>query len=599
MATPGTVRDMPSRPTPADAPHRSGVSPSERARRSPGSTRIRGAAPIAGASGATPARASTRRLAAGGLALAVAVGLLPGAAAGASPIEDTISSLAVAPRVLTPDGDGVDDELVAGLVLARPATVSATVVDYAGAPVETLLPASELAAGETELRWDGRRSGSATLVPNAGYRLRLDIRSDLGVYRVERPFVKATRAIYPANPGAIVIALDPGHGGRDPGAVSSGVVEKQIALDVARRLRAMLEGAGVRVAMTRAGDTLVNVSARDLDGDRRVGARDELASRIEVANAAAADVLLSIHVNSAFSHYPRGVETWYTRDRPFAAANRQLATLVQASLVSGLGEHRTRSWRPVNRGTRRVQFYLLGEYQRRTRPRPSLMPGVLSELLFVSNRGDRAVLRSPARRQRIAEAYYDALATYLGARAAGARYSLVGVPPAQLVEGTEATLQLEVTNTSRSRWAAETAVVIASWLPSVPFYDGSGAPGTTIGATRLPELAPGASAVVDLTITAPAYARVAAKGGRALLKIDLGIGGRRLSRLGVVPLQRPLRVLVAPAPSPTPDPGSSGSPVPPSAEPSVPPSAEPSVPPSAEPSEPAASPVDPTPTPAP
>ncbi len=520
------------------------------------------AAPVGRTSRAARLAAAGRRMVAIAAAIVVAAGLLPGPTAGASPLADTVEALEVAPRVLTPDGDGVDDELVVSLVLARPATVSAVVVDYAGSRVDTLLPSGTLEAGETVLRWDGRRTGTTVLVPNAGYRLRLEITSDLGVYRVERPFVKATRAIYPANPGAIVIALDPGHGGSDPGAVSSGVVEKQITLDVGRRLRAMLEGAGVRVAMTRAGDTRVNVKARDLDGDRRTNARDELASRIEVANAAAADVLLSIHVNSAFSRYPRGVETWYTRDRPFAAANRQLATLVQARLVGGLGEYKTRSWRPINRGTRRVQFYLIGEYQRRTRPRPSLMPGVLSELLFVSNRGDRAVLRSPARRQRIAEAYYDALAAYLGTRATGARYTLVEPPPAEVVEGTPTTFSLEVTNTSRARWAADAAVVIASWLPWVPFYDGSGAPGTTIGTSRLPELGPGESAVVEVTITAPAYARVAAKGGRALMKVDLATGGRRLSRLGVVPLQRQIRVLPDPAPAVTPEPSPTVSPTP-------------------------------------
>ena len=511
---------------------------------------------------------AARRLAAIGLAVAVAASLLPRSVLGGAPLEETVTSLEVGPRVLTPDGDGLDDELVARLVLARPATVAAIVVDFAGARVETLLPSAELAAGETALRWDGRRAGTSTLVPNAGYRLRIDLASDLGVYRVERVFAKASRTIYPANPGAIVVAIDPGHGGPDPGASSSGVVEKHVSLDVARRLRAMLEGAGVTVVMTRVGDTRVNASARDIDGDRRVGARDELASRIEVANAAAADVLISIHVNSSDGRYARGIETWYTSVRPFGAANRRLATSVQAALVGGLGGDRARSWRPVNRGIRRIQFYLTGAYDRRTRPRPSLMPGVVSELLFVSNRGDRAVLRSPARRQRIAEAYYDALAAYLGTRAAGARYAIREPAPTEIVEGTEATLQLEVTNTSRGAWAPEAAVVVASWLPWVPRYDGSGAPGTTIGAARLPGLAPGETALVDVTIAVPALARVSSAGGRVLLKIDLATGGRRLSRLGVVPLQRTLRVLPAPALEPSPDPSPATSPDPASPGPS-------------------------------
>ena len=535
-------------------------------------------------SGADARRArSPRRIAVVGLLLAVLAGLAPAPGVLAASIADTLVSLEVGPRVLTPDGDGQGDELSVRIVLARPATVAATVVDYAGGVVEPLLPSGPREAGEVALAWNGRRSANGALVPNAGYRLRIDLVNELGIYRVEEPFVKASGPIYPANPAAIVVALDPGHGGRDPGASAAGVVEKHITLDVARRLRAMLEGAGVSVVMTRSGDTRVNAQARDLDGDRRIGYRDELASRIEVANGAAADLLLSIHVNASDGRSARGVETWYTRDRTFGSANRQLATAVQTALVSGLGAHRSRAWKPLDRGTRRIQFYLTGAYERRTLPRPSLMPGVLSEMLFVTNPGDRAVLRSPARRQRVAEAYYDAIGAYINARAQGARYALVGLPPASMAEGSAGSMQVEVTNTGRTTWAAESAILIASWLPRVPFYDGSGAPGTTMGSVRLPELAPGASAVVDLAFVAPPYAPLASRSGRALLKLDLVAGGPRLSRAGVVPLQVPLTVTAAPAPGPTPSPNPTpvptvdpGAPSPP-AEPT--PTTEPSLPP--------------------
>ncbi|HEX2758072.1 MAG TPA: N-acetylmuramoyl-L-alanine amidase, partial [Thermoanaerobaculia bacterium] len=89
------------------------------------------------------------------------------------------------------------------------------------------------------------------------------------------------------------VVIDPGHGGADPGATASGVAEKDVTLDVARRLRELLVAQKVAVSLTREGDT--TLSLRD---------------RVVLANSRKADLFVSIHVNSLPAvKEKRGVET--------------------------------------------------------------------------------------------------------------------------------------------------------------------------------------------------------------------------------------------------------------------------------------------------
>ena len=95
--------------------------------------------------------------------------------------------------------------------------------------------------------------------------------------------------------GLKTIVLDPGHGGRDPGAVGrQGVMEKDVTLDVARRLKARLERYGYRILLTRADDTKLT-----------------LRERIQFANEHEADLFLSIHVNALPVDSIAPIETYY------------------------------------------------------------------------------------------------------------------------------------------------------------------------------------------------------------------------------------------------------------------------------------------------
>jgi N-acetylmuramoyl-L-alanine amidase len=474
----------------------------------------------------------------------------PASAVGAS-IGDTVAVASVSPRVFFPNGDGITDTTGLHYELKRPATVSVSVRDYAGRALRTLRGSTAQGAGAYNVAWNGRNSGGG-LVPDAGYRIRLTVTNGLGTYLVDRWVTKARHAIYPQNPGAITVAIDAGHGGPDPGAVRGTAYEKTANLGIAVRLRAMLLGAGVNVVMTRTSDTRVNRGLVDWTRDGKVVYRDELAARIEIANAARADVFLALHNNGT----PPGVggtETWYDRTRSFAATNRMLATTVQAQLMAFLRTLRTSAWYPKDRGVKALDFYVLRSYLPGYCDRPTLMPGILPESLAMGSPYEVRLMESSRGQQVIAEAYYEGLVRFFATRAWGARYDLVSAPPASAAEGSNQSARVRVTNTSPRAWPDGSMSLTLSAVPAVPWYDGSNAAGTRLATIPLPALAAGASTEVDVPFTVPADAIAANRGGQTILKVDLSSGTTRLATAGVPPLQRWLTIIAtAPPPTPTP-----------------------------------------------
>ncbi|MGM9991317.1 MAG: N-acetylmuramoyl-L-alanine amidase [Candidatus Bruticola sp.] len=180
-----------------------------------------------------------------------------------------------------------------------------------------------------------------------------------------------------------IIVLDPGHGGGDPGCYSRalGVYEKQITLDVAMRLRDLLESEGWEVVMTREDDR--DVSWR--------GSPDsvELQSRCDVANNIGADFFISLHCNASVSSVPNGSSVYWckTEDKPLAKA-------LEFSL-SSLGFYQI--------GTLRESFYVL---------RNTDMPAVLVEMAYLTNYHDGVKLADQKCRQIIAEELASAINNY-------------------------------------------------------------------------------------------------------------------------------------------------------------------------------------------
>jgi N-acetylmuramoyl-L-alanine amidase len=181
------------------------------------------------------------------------------------------------------------------------------------------------------------------------------------------------------------IVLDPGHGGDDLGAVAHGVVEAEVVHDLARRIEGRLSAHGANVIYTRT---------------RHANAGDDEA-RAQFANDCAADIVLSLHCDTADQQDASGVATFFFGQKRFgawSAVGEQLADLIQRETVArtGLTDCRShaRSWKLLQ-ATR--------------------MPAVRIEAGYVSNPDDAARLRASAFRDDIAEGIVVALQRlYLG-----------------------------------------------------------------------------------------------------------------------------------------------------------------------------------------
>ncbi|MEW6210542.1 MAG: N-acetylmuramoyl-L-alanine amidase [Acidobacteriota bacterium] len=221
------------------------------------------------------------------------------------------------------------------------------------------------------------------------------------------------------------IVIDPGHGGHDTGTISpTGMREKDLVLDVARRLRAYIKRnyPDIEVILTRESDRFV-----------------ALEERTAIANSRGADLFISIHANASAKRAASGVETFFVSpDRAgevpppnqaagkevkpatqnptdkaqpmFAsvtvgnrvAASRELARYIQSGLVRGIGAHSPDT--AANRGVKHAPFAVL---------RGSAMPSVLAEVSFLSNPRDEALLQTGPFRERIAASLFAGLNAYL------------------------------------------------------------------------------------------------------------------------------------------------------------------------------------------
>ncbi|HEX2172043.1 MAG TPA: N-acetylmuramoyl-L-alanine amidase, partial [Dehalococcoidia bacterium] len=220
---------------------------------------------------------------------------------------------------------------------------------------------------------------------------------------------------------ARVIALDPGHGGPEPGAVNAqmGLSEADLNLDIALRTADLLRASGYVVVLTRDSDRAVDPTYRG--GGYAGGVGRDLQARIDIANSAEADLFISIHNNGSANPEHSGTEVWYSAQRSFSERNQALAEIALDTLVGAIRD--AGHW-TVRRGIledsnfrtfrgRIFNIYVLGPGDSPTRPHvPTQMPGILGETLFLSNAADAAALSRPAVRQAIAGGYLAAIERY-------------------------------------------------------------------------------------------------------------------------------------------------------------------------------------------
>jgi N-acetylmuramoyl-L-alanine amidase len=178
------------------------------------------------------------------------------------------------------------------------------------------------------------------------------------------------------NNGRMVVVVDPGHGGPDPGAVGiGGLQEKDIVLDISIQVAQLLEQQGVQAVLTRQNDI-------DLD----------LEPRVQLAEQVNATVFVSIHANSISLSRPdiSGLETYYYD------SGAELAQSIHASVLEGTGVN--------DRRVRTARFYVL---------RRTSMPSVLVEVGFVTGRDDATRLSNPSYRRQMATAIVRGILQYL------------------------------------------------------------------------------------------------------------------------------------------------------------------------------------------
>ena len=305
------------------------------------------------------------------------------------------------------------------LLLAVPAAAFNGRVPVLRAPEGVYRGAAETAArrgwdfapeGKHGFRLSG---GGATLVFEEGCRVaRLDrmviylnfppLRDDAGRWYLHIEDIERTAAALltdaPPRPRPRRILLDPGHGGEEPGASGSRLVEKDQNLVVAARVAERLRKRGFEVTLTRTDDRTVPLH----DRPREIGRRN-------------ADLFVSIHQNAAATHSVNGIETFVaapahcavspgaaalTDDRPtpgnrFDRESLRLAAAVQGRLIAATGA--------VDRGVKRRRFVVVREAD---------CPAILVECGFISNPAEQDKMLDPAWRGKIAAAIADGIGDY-------------------------------------------------------------------------------------------------------------------------------------------------------------------------------------------
>lgn len=261
-------------------------------------------------------------------------------------------------------------------------------------------------------------AGDAYAIDNP-FRVVLDLQKSAGVLPGPEASTPGSIRRAPHLPGVRTIVLDPGHGGKEVGAIGpNGLVEKETTLEICRRLRSMLASElGVRVILTRDSDELI-------PHDQRTA----------IANQFRADLFLSIHLNASHSPAARGAETYFlsleaSDELARAAAERENAVLGGAPSPSGSSDLNLILWdlaqqeylRESSRFAALIQSEMnvtSGIQNRGVKQAPfrvligATMPSALVEVGFISNPQEEARLATAEHQNDIAQAIVRAVRRY-------------------------------------------------------------------------------------------------------------------------------------------------------------------------------------------
>lgn len=176
-----------------------------------------------------------------------------------------------------------------------------------------------------------------------------------------------------------IIVVDAGHGAYDSGTAKNGFYEKEIALNVSKRVGEKLKAAGANVILTRESDKFLT-----------------LEERVKFTQSVYGELFVSVHVNAAGSTAAKGSETFYdTSNNMNGAESKSLAWEIQRQLISQADMY--------DRGIKDSGFYVIKYNQ---------IPAVLVEMGFLTNDGDRQKLISSTYQEKYAESIYQGIKNY-------------------------------------------------------------------------------------------------------------------------------------------------------------------------------------------
>ena len=171
------------------------------------------------------------------------------------------------------------------------------------------------------------------------------------------------------------IILDPGHGGNDTGAMRNGILEKDLTLQIALKVRECLREKGLtNIIMTRTTDTTLMLD-----------------DRVQIANNNDSSIFVSIHINASKKSEIKGIETHY-----YTESGYELAQLMHKDLINHINA--------FDRGLFKSKFYVITHTE---------APAVLLELGFISNEHERTELLSEERQKKSAQAIADGIVRFL------------------------------------------------------------------------------------------------------------------------------------------------------------------------------------------
>ncbi|MCA9422107.1 MAG: N-acetylmuramoyl-L-alanine amidase [Nitrospira sp.] len=223
----------------------------------------------------------------------------------------------------------------------------------------------------------------------------------------------------PAKKKDLVIVIDPGHGGKDPGALGrKGTREKDVVLHIANHLRDLFTKEGsAKVLMTRETDVFV-----------------ELEDRATFANTHKADLFISIHINSHPQSSVKGMELYHFGEasdpRALAVAARENGTPLEKNAApwqfiladklndKKIDDSRELAWTTKNSLVKFLDgFYKIKDHGIKTAPffvlRMTTMPAILAEIAFISNPTEEKLLQSSTYQKRVAEGIFNGLQSYI------------------------------------------------------------------------------------------------------------------------------------------------------------------------------------------